>query len=179
MLKRTYFSDISQKAYHVNNETLVAHFTDKVLVLRDPRSDNSALWLIASTTVRSYLRGLFLLVADRIYHCIPIPQSRIGYMKLSLGLKKLVWSCMLQCGSRGSRNQSLDKLFISHVKAGRGFYDMISYKLSLLTWHSCSHWNIARLEDKRLGNRIGIHLPAFTLTETERNDGLQYQGITA
>ncbi len=76
--------------------------------------------LIASTTVRSYLRGLFLLVADGIYHCIPIPyrkmsqrpfpcrvsQSRIGYMKLSLGLKKLVRSCMLQRGSRGSRNQS-------------------------------------------------------------------------
>ncbi len=28
-------------------------------------------------------------------------------MKLSLGLKKLVWSCMLQRGSRGSRNQSM------------------------------------------------------------------------
>ena len=30
----------------------------------------------------------------------------IGYMKLSLGLKKLVWSWMLQRGSRGSCNQS-------------------------------------------------------------------------
>ncbi len=56
------------------------------------------LWLIASTTVRSYLRGLFLLVAD---------------MKLSLGLKKLVWSCMLQRGSRGSRNQSVRMLLTS------------------------------------------------------------------
>ncbi len=31
---------------------------------------------------------------------------RIGHMKLSLGLKKLVWSWMLQCGVRGSCNQS-------------------------------------------------------------------------
>ncbi len=50
--------------------------------------------LIASTTVRSYLRGLFVLVADCIYHCKPIPyrkmSARSGYMKLSLGLKKLV-----------------------------------------------------------------------------------------
>ena len=33
-------------------------------------------------------------------------QSRTGYMKLSLGLKNLVWSCMLQRGSQGSCNQS-------------------------------------------------------------------------
>ncbi len=58
-----------------------------------------------------------VVVADCIYHCIPIPcrkisQSRIGYMKLSLGLKKLLWGCMLQHGSRGSCNQSLRSPFL-------------------------------------------------------------------
>ncbi len=33
--------------------------------------------------------------------------TRTGYMQLSLGLKKLVWSWMLQRGSRCSRNQSI------------------------------------------------------------------------
>ncbi len=45
------------------------------------------------------------------FHSVPhahirVLQCRGGYMKLSLGLKKLVWSCMLQRGYQGSRNQS-------------------------------------------------------------------------
>ena len=66
--------------------------------------------LIAPITVHSYLYGLFLLAADWIYRCINVlyikMSARPGSMKLPLGLKKLVWSCMLQRGSRGSCNQS-------------------------------------------------------------------------
>ncbi len=77
--------------------------------------------LIASTTVRSYLHGLFFWLQTAftiayLFHtekCLQDltlagchTQSRSGYMKLSLGLKKPVWSCMLQRVSRGSRNQS-------------------------------------------------------------------------
>ncbi len=42
------------------------------------------------------------------YMCYEMTQFRMGYLKLSLGVKKLVWSWVLQRGVRGSCNQWLD-----------------------------------------------------------------------
>ena len=87
----------------------------------------------ASTTVHAHLCGSFLLVRHCIYQCIHvlyIIRSATGYVQLFWGLKKLVWSWMLQCGSGGSRNQSkiirqlttgyeLLKIFYYVIKCGR------------------------------------------------------------
>ncbi len=61
-------------------------------------------------------------------------QSRTGCVMLFWSLKKLVWSLMLQCGSRGSRNQSriYTKKFSKHEQS---FY-LVTVSTSLC-WDLC------------------------------------------
>ncbi len=62
--------------------------------------------LIVCTTGNTFLQTFVTLCDAQNQPNKCNTQSRIGYMKLSLGLKKLVWSWVLQCGFRGSCNKS-------------------------------------------------------------------------
>ena len=100
-------------------------------------------------------------------------------MKLSLGLKELVWSWMLQHRSQGSCNQS--PLFVVRVltkvwsSPGHGWYHVKIYLIPLFLiyhrpWKHASAWSVVIIHLVNVNNQL-VRLKKIFLCAYYKKDG--------